>query len=198
MARTTLTPAEALAKIGLTVRTVTDRITRCHGKASEDDILAGKAWYGIANAVAVRMADGSDMTLDQAAAVIAQLSPRLRWSQNVESALMLAQTGELPRYVMSGPAGRARKASVAADPFATFGAKAKKTRSFARNITGDMHAVTVDVWAARVVGVTEEQLKLAGVYEAIAHCYRLAAKRAGIEPAVMQAITWIVVRGSAA
>jgi hypothetical protein len=58
--------------------------------------------------------------------------------------------------------------------------------------------VTVDVWIARVVGVTEQQLKLVGVYEGIAHCYRLVAKRAGLDPAQVQAITWIVQRGSAA
>jgi hypothetical protein len=98
---------------------------------------------------------------------------------------------------MSGPAGRARRALEVADPEATFGKKALKTLNFSRNISGCVNSVTVDVWAAKVVGVTEAQLKLTGVYDAIAHCYRLAAKRAGIHPAQMQAICWIVVRGSA-
>jgi hypothetical protein len=115
----------------------------------------------------------------------------------VDSIISLVNDGVVPTYVMSGPAGRAHKALNAAEPFDTFGKAAKKTRSFARNITGDVHAVTVDVWAARIAGVTEDQLKLVGVYEAVAHCYRLAAKRAGIDPQQMQAITWIVIRGSA-
>jgi hypothetical protein len=198
MARKVLTANEALGKVGLNVEQVTKRILRTYAKASADDILAGKVWYCEAQDICDDLSALSDYTVDQVAAAMAQLSPRLRWSQNVDSIIMLVNKGSLPAYVMSGPANRARKALAAAEPFDTFGKKALKTRSFARNITGDVHAVTVDVWAARVAGVDEAQLSLVGVYEAIAHCYRLAAKRAGIDPQQMQAITWIVVRGSAA
>jgi hypothetical protein len=197
MARKALTANEGLAKIGLNVEQVTKRIIRTYGKASSEDILAGKVWYNEAQDLCENLALTCDYTIDQIAAAMAQLSPRLRWSQNVDSIIALVNEGEVPAYVMTGPANRARKAIVAAEPFDTFGKAANKTRSFARNITGDVHAVTVDVWAARIAGVTEDQLKLVGVYEAVAHCYRLAAKRAGIDPQQMQAVTWIVVRGSA-
>ena len=197
MARKALTANEALAKIGLNVEQVTKRISRTFGKATAEDILAGKVWYCEAQDLCENLSLFSDYTIDQIAAAMAQLSPRLRWSQNVESIISLVNNGVVPTCVMSGPAGRAHKALNAAEPFDTFGKAAKKTRSFARNITGDVHAVTVDVWAARIAGVTEDQLKLVGVYEAVAHCYRLAAKRAGIDPQQMQAITWIVIRGSA-
>jgi hypothetical protein len=196
MARKALTANEALAKIGLNVEQVTKRISRTFGKATAEDILAGKVWYCEAQDLCENLSLFSDYTIDQIAAAMAQLSPRLRWSQNVDSIIALVNDGVVPAYVMSGPAGRAHKAINAAEPFDTFGKAAKKTRSFARNITGDVHAVTVDVWAARIAGVTEDQLKLVGVYEAVAHCYRLAAKRAGIDPQQMQAITWIVIRGS--
>jgi hypothetical protein len=198
MARKPLTANEALAKIGLNVETVTRRIQRTYLKATAEQIDQGMVWYGIAGNICYELAESSDYVVAQVCASMSQLSPRLRWSQNVEAITELVKNGELPRYVMSGPAGRARKALVSADPFSTFGAKALKTQNFARNIAGDLEAVTVDVWAARIAGVTEAQLKLAGVYEAVAHCYRLAAKRAGIAPAQIQAITWIVVRGSAA
>lgn len=197
MARKALTANEALAKVGLNVEQVTKRISRTFGKATEADILAGKVWYDEARAIVRQLSAVSVYTDDQVAAAMSQLSPKLRWKQNVDSIKMLVIDGELPAYVMTGPANRARKALVAADPFSTFGAKAKKTQSFARNIIGDDNAVTVDVWAARVAGISEDQLKLVGVYEAVAHCYRLAAKRAGVSPAQMQAVTWIVVRGSA-
>jgi hypothetical protein len=36
-----------------------------------------------------------------------------------------------------------------------------------------------------------------GSYDALAHCYRLAAKRVGVSPAQIQAVTWVVVRGRA-
>jgi len=198
MARKVLTANEALAKIGLNVETVTKRIQRTHAKATAEQVQQGMVWYGVAGIICEELSEKSEYVVAQVCAAMSQLSPRLRWSQNVDSIMMLVRTGELPAYVMSGPAGRARKALVAADPFGTFGPKALKTQSFARNIAGDLEAVTIDVWAARIAGVSERQLKLAGVYEAIAHCYRLAAKRAGVAPAQMQAITWIVVRGSAA
>lgn len=197
MARNPITANAALAKVGLNVEQVTKRISRTFGKATEQDILDGKVWYDEARSIVRQLADLSVYTEDQVACAMSQLSPKLRWSQNVASITTLVNAGKLPAYVMTGPANRARKALVAAEPFDTFGVKAHKTRSFARNIIGDDNAVTVDVWAARVAGVTEDQLKLVGVYEALAHCYRLAAKRAGISPAQMQAITWIVVRGSA-
>ena len=193
-----LTPEQGLAKIGLNVEQVVKRISRVFNKATADQISDGLFWYTEATDLVHFLAGSSSKyTEDQVAAAMAHLSPRLRWSQNVDAIKTLVNTGEVPNYVMSGPAGRAKKALVAANPELTFGKKAKKTLNFSRNCSGCLTSVTVDVWAANVVGVAESELKLVGVYEAIAHCYRLAAKRAGIHPAQMQAITWIVVRGSA-
>lgn len=194
-----LTPAEGLAKVDLTVRGTVNTIVNAFNQATPEQIIDGMVWYGTAHNIVYVLSEVSQYTVDQVAAGMAQLSPRLRWHQNIEAIERLVITGETPRYVMSGPASRAGKALAAAEPLDTFGKHAKKTRSFARNITGDENAVTVDVWIARLVHVDERQLKLAGVYEAIAHCFRLAAKRIGnITPAQLQAVVWIVVRGSAA
>ena len=192
-----LTPEQGLAKIGLNVEQVVKRISRTFNKATAQQISDGLSWYDESTGLVHFLASTSPYTEDQVAAALAHLSPRLRWKQNVEAIKALVKTGEVPAYVMSGPANRARKALTAANPELTFGKKAKKTMNFARNCSGCPSSVTVDVWAANVVGVAESELKLVGVYEAIAHCYRLAAKRAGVTPAQMQAITWIVVRGSA-
>jgi hypothetical protein len=192
-----LTPQQGLDKVGLNVEQVTKRIIRSFNKATAKQMTEGLWWYSEATELVEYLSGASIYTVDQVAAAMAHLSPRLRWSQNVDSVKMLVLDGELPSYVMSGPAGRARRALEAADPELTFGKKAKKTLNFSRNCSGCVNSVTVDVWAAKVVGVSEDQLKLVGVYEAIAHCYRLAAKRVGVHPAQMQAITWIVVRGSA-
>jgi hypothetical protein len=62
--------------------------------------------------------------------------------------------------------------------------------------------VTVDVWAVRVALGTrpdaEQCLTRVGVYDALEHCYRLAAQRAGVDPTTMQATTWIVARNGRA
>jgi hypothetical protein len=190
-----MTHNETLARIGLSTRKVVTNIMATYSRATEDDILAGKAWYAEAQALAVELAESGDMTLPQAAVMIAQLSPRLHWVRNAEAARSLVATGEASG-VLRASVDRARKAMVASDPWSTFG-KAPKTRSFAANILGDETAVTVDVWAMRVAGITETELARVGVYEAIAHAYRLAARRVGITPAAMQAITWVVQRGHA-
>lgn len=186
-----------LDRIGVRRRTVADRIDRIMRRATEDDILAGKAWYAAAMALARELADESALTYLQASAVISHLSPRVRWDRNKAAARELIYRGRRMTGIMSGPFDRAMAASVADDPMATFGPKAHKTRAFAANIAGDLNQVTVDVWIARAVGVTEAQLNRVGVYDAIAHQFRLAAKRWGMEPAMVQAIVWIVVRGSA-
>ena len=194
-----LTPAEGLAKVDLTVRGTVNTIVNAFNQASPEQIIDGMIWYGTAENIVYVLSEVSQYTVDQVAAAMAQLSPRLRWHQNVEAIEHLVITGKAPRYVMSGPAKRAGRALTAAEPMDTFGKHAKKTKSFAANIMGYENAVTVDVWIARLVNVDERQLKLAGVYEAIAHCFRLAAKRiGGITPAQLQAVVWIVVRGSAA
>lgn len=192
-----LTAQQGFYKVGLTTETVVKRILRSLDNADWDTLTAGEEWYSEAEDLVLRLSYQSEYTTDQIACAMAHLSPRLRWKQNVEAIVQLVTKGTIPGYVMSGPAKRARKALVAADPFATFGKRAKKTLSFARNINGDVDAVTVDVWIAKVVGITEDQLKLVGVYDSVAHAFRLAAKRRGFTPSALQAIVWIVVRGSA-
>lgn len=193
----TLTAQQGFDKVGLTTETVVKRILRVADKATDTTVFDGINWYYEAQSLCEQLAADSEYTVDQVAVAMAHLSPRLRWNQNVASIVVLVTTGQLPAYIMQGPAKRARKALAASDPFATFGKRAKKTESFARNIIGDDNAVTVDTWILDVVGVTEQQLKLVGVYDAVAHAYRIAAKRRNLSPAALQAVTWIVVRGSA-
>jgi hypothetical protein len=187
-----------LANIGMTDRLVKARIDRCMARATEHDILEGKIWYGEAHALAVELSENSRLTLAQAACVIAHLSPKVLWKKNAEAARALVYENRRLPGIMRACFDRASAAAGAPDPLDTFGPDAKKTRSFALNIMGDVHEVTVDVWIARAVGVSEAQLKRVGIYEAIAHQFRLAAKRYGMDPAQVQAIVWIVVRGSAA
>ena len=192
-----MTAQQGFDKVGLTTETVVKRIIRTLNKADAVTVREGMAWYDEARQLTVKLSLVSEYTTAQVAAAMAHLSPRLRWNQNVEAITQLVLYGTLPAYIMQGPAKRARKALVATEPMNTFGKRAKKTLAFARNINGDVNAVTVDVWIMQVVGITEQQLKMVGVYDAVAHAYRLAAKRRGFTPAQLQAITWIVVRGSA-
>jgi len=192
-----MTAQQGFDKVDLVTEAVVKRIVRTLNKADAVTVREGMAWYDEARQLTVNLSLMSEYTTAQVAAAMAHLSPRIRWNHNVEAITDLVLYGTLPAYIMKGPAKRARKALVASEPMNTFGKRAKKTLAFARNINGDVNAVTVDTWILDVVGITEQQLKLVGVYDAVAHAYRLAAKRRGFTPAQLQAITWIVVRGSA-
>lgn len=186
----------------ITQQTMTRRILRTFDRATSSDLEAGARWYDEAGQLAADLAGFSvpfdmEVTTAQVAVIIAHLSPRTSWSRNVAGATGLLRTGEAPACIGDN-VERATASLEFADPFTSFGRKALKTRNFAANILGDREAVTVDVWAARVAGVTEAELKLVGVYDTVAHAYRLAARARGVDPATMQAVTWVVARNGRA
>ena len=67
-----------------------------------------------------------------------------------------------------------------------------KVRAFFSALLGARDVVVVDGWAARIAGYppprTDRQ------YQIIARAYRTAARRAGVDPVVLQATTWIAAR----
>lgn len=191
-----MTHTESLDKLGLTTRDVTRNILRVFADRTDDDHAKGLVWYREAQGLAEQIASDRGISVNHAAVMIAHLSPRCRWSENKRLALQLARTGDATGTIRSH-VDKARRAIDSDDPWSTFGPAAVKTRNFAMNITGVMDAVTVDVWACRIAGIPEDKLSRKGVYEAVAHCYRVAARRGKVSPAQMQAITWCVARGKA-
>lgn len=197
----TLTPAAALKRANLpTLETLVRRIVATFDRASASDVESGARWYDEAGELASSLIHAAG-SLEHAAAVISHLSPRTSWARNVAGAVALVTNGPGAAREL-GCIGdnitRAARALESVDPLNSFGPTAPKTRAFAANIAGDREAVTVDVWAARVVSVDEALLSRVGVYDAIAHAYRLAARRRGVDPATMQATTWIVARNGRA
>jgi S-adenosylmethionine:diacylglycerol 3-amino-3-carboxypropyl transferase len=70
-----------------------------------------------------------------------------------------------------------------------------KTVAFWRNITGDLDAVTVDVWAARAAtGDRSRDRVTAKQYQTIAAAYRAAADIVGANPRDVQAAVWVHTR----
>jgi hypothetical protein len=185
-------PGPTLQRVGAggTVQTVR-RILSWWDVADDGCREAGDVWYPLAREHAATVAQLADVTLPVAARAIAELSPRCRWEWNVRAAYVLAQGGTpsrvLPesvvvaRRVLAGGEGRSELT-------------APKVHAFARNILGCRDSVTVDAWALRVAGVPEGAIGRVGVYAAVAHAYRLAARRANVTPCVMQAVTWCAIR----
>jgi hypothetical protein len=187
---------------GVTLETIVRRIVRTFDAATPSDLEAGARWYDEAGELAHDLASDAG-SVYHAAAVIAHLSPRTTWARNVSTAtaLIMHDRAEARRLgAMDALLDRAESVLTyrEGDPFDTFGPTAPKTLNFARNISGDREAVTVDVWAMRVVDLDESLLGRKGAYDAMAHAYRLAARRRGVDPATMQATTWVVSRGGRA
>lgn len=182
---------------GVTHRTIVARILRAFDRATASDLEAGARWYDEAGELATELSTG-DVSRAHAAVVIAHMSPRTTWTRNVLGARALIESGEQYPGIMGDLFARAYESLSYEDPFESFGPGARKTLSFARNIYGDREAVTVDVWAARVADLDENLLSRKGAYDAVAHAYRLAAIARGVDPATMQATTWIVARNGRA
>lgn len=179
---------------GVTLETIVSRILRTFDSASKADVEAGARWYDEAGDLAITLAARHGRTVEQTASVIAALSPRTTWSRNVAGAALLLAEDEVLPGLIGRNVTQARDALDRGFDALT----GPKTSRFARNIAGDRESVTVDVWAARVAGLDEDLLQRVGAYDAVEHAYRLAARRRGVDPATIQATTWIVARNGRA
>lgn len=178
-----------------------DNILAEYERSSADAHHEGIAWYPKTHALAERMAGETNVTVAQAAAVLAVFSPRMRWSHNVIAAEQFLTDGpESGIKALSLSIANAVRVFDAPDPIAAI--RGIKTSNFGRNIMlYDDDSVTVDVWAARIatgLGVKDAQKIIArpSGYREIAGAYVSAADKAGLLPYVMQAIVWCNRRGS--
>lgn len=187
---------ETMRKVfGITLETVVRRILATWDRASKSDVESGARWYDEAGDLATRLAAEHGHDVETVAGVIAALSPRTPWSRNVAGAVaLLADPTDPPTYLISRNVATAQAILTGEID----GPTGPKTSAFARNIAGDRETVTVDVWACRVASLDEDALSRKGAYDAVAHAYRLAARRRGVDPATMQATTWVVARNGRA
>ena len=168
-------------------------------RATPHEYEAALSWYADAREIATTVADALGVSVDAGAGIIAALSPRCPWSRNVALSLDYAHG----RDVRTIGAHVAKCDAIVAtdraggDPLAQFGATSPKTGAFARNIAGDLDAVTVDVWALRAAGVTDRDTPTVVQYREISAAYARVARERGLSPAVAQALAWIVERGGA-
>jgi hypothetical protein len=184
------------------------------GTADDYARAYGAEWYGAANREARSLGDRYGFTTAQAAGVIAALSPRVRWHENLADAGVVLSwcedarggftDGEIPAESLRGDCSAftaniltATACAYADDPLTVL--NGPKQRAFYRNIIGDAECVTVDVWATRAAtrGKLDAPRGL-GEYRVIERAYQNAARYVGVAPRDFQAAVWIAVRGSAA
>jgi len=75
--------------------------------------------------------------------------------------------------------------------------KGQKTNAFAKAIAGDENAITIDVWMCYAAGL-ETNAPNKTQYKELSLAVENVAKEMKLTPRTMQALIWIVFRGSAA
>lgn len=177
----------------------TRNITKIFRATTTDDRIAGLSWYATAREVAATL-DPSDPA--RAAAVLAVLSPRTSWPQNVR----LAQDAYAGRRVGALGANVRKAARILGGEDAADVVTGDKVRAFWLTIVdpSDPRAVVVDRHAFDVAcdQVTDDAtrgryLGKVGKYAELADLYRRAARIISREtgqtwtPAAVQATTWV-------
>lgn len=160
-------------------------------QATIADIAAGATWYTEAQTIARELSITSGYSLESTASVIAAFSPRCPWARNV----FLATEFLNGRNVATlGNNIRAANRALELGFDALNGAK---TNAFARNIAGDLSAVTIDTWMIKAAGMDNKKGVNKSQYKLLAGIITELAEEHGIAPAQLQALIWIVIRGAA-
>jgi len=183
-------------------------ITSVYRDADETQHAEGLLWYDNAQKAAYHIAVKYDVPVYIVVAVIAALSPNNKWSRNVTNAATLIAAfirGDgIDAVKVSTYHAMKRKAwaILAARPDydgAKTMLKGQKITSFFMDIMGEFN-VTIDGHARNIaygerVGLTDDRTNI-GVreYRALQAAYEEAARRVGLMPYQLQAITWRVWR----
>lgn len=158
--------------------------------ATYGQIEQASKWYLDAERVAEEVARNLDTTLEIGATVVSAFSPRERWARNVTNAIKFS-LGE-PVVAL----GNNIRMANAALTLGYDALKGQKTNAFARAIAGDENAVVIDVWMLRALGI-EKKSPTQSQYKEMAKAVTEVATHFGMTPRAMQALIWIIVRGSA-
>ena len=181
---------------------ITKRLLKLYRQADEVALIDGRGWYHAAHAECVDLAERVGLSLETVVAVVASLSPGLRWQRNVSAAERC-----IARYfgdVSAADAFRLRMVGThygrpirAAYQCLRDGSEptGPKVLRFYRNILGDENEITLDRWALRAA-IGREVPSGPVERRAVWAAYENAARIAGETPRGFQAVVWCVARGS--
>jgi hypothetical protein len=183
-------------------------IVSVYRDADETQHAEGLLWYSDAQKAAHNIAVKYDIAVYIVVAVIAALSPNNKWSRNIVNAdaligAFIRGDGLLSVKVSTYNKMKQKAWDILAARPDYDGAKAmlkgQKITSFFMDIMGEFN-VTIDGHARNIaygerVGLTDDRTNI-GVreYRALQAAYEEAARRVGLMPYQLQAITWRVWR----
>jgi hypothetical protein len=182
------------------INELADRILATLDKATPEQREQGRAWYRQAHALAWTLAVRYGVSIEQAAGVIAALSPNVRWEKNVQYAEQFLSTAYAPTF---GRSRRNAERIVLGEPVLDV-LTGPKERAFFRCIFDperadavciDRHAHDLAV-GERYGSSRKRLLERAGGYKRFSDAYALAARKAGLLASEIQAITWLAWRAA--
>jgi len=166
-----------------------NRLLAIYAAATPGVRATGRLWYTFAHLAATELALRYGYSMAVTAGVIAALSPRRRWAEN----LKLADDclgGRRPRTLGSCARTACEIRNGLRLPVDQRG---PKTRAFYSSIMGDTESVVVDVWMLRALG---SKTKLTPArYKELSDIIRRVAAEVGERPTHFQAIVWCQIRG---
>lgn len=158
--------------------------------AGQTQYEQGREWYHTAHQLAVMVGDGDVV---KGAGIISALSAQTSWARNVKLAHDAAQGNVHGHF---GQQLRKVEAIIDGhDPRTVLGGQ--KTINFFECIVdpGNPHAVVIDRHAhdlavGRRFGSEARGLAVPSRYDILANAYRESARRVGVIPQIVQAVTW--------
>jgi len=169
-----------------------DNIVAAYRAATPDQVTRGRQWYRVAHDLAAMIGDGD---VRMGAGLLAALSANKRWSANVTLAEDAAN-GNVHGHT-GDTLAKVGKILGGADPTELLPMQVK-TGNFYRCIMdpADPDPVVIDRHAHDIAvgeryGQRDRGLSNVNRYATLALAYRLAARKLGVIPSVVQAVTWV-------
>jgi hypothetical protein len=165
--------------------------------ATPDQLAAGLGWYADARRIADAFAVKYGVTREQAAGVIAALSPLNSWGANINLAGRFLEAGGLHAGYLGKMLAKGRAILGGTEPLDVL--TSDKIRNFYLCIisAGQTEAVCVDRHAYSIA-VAERTVNVPSLgkrrYAALAATYTEAALELGVTAAQVQAVTWVAWR----
>jgi hypothetical protein len=178
-------------------------LLKTFSSASQATIDEGKLWYRSANLFATSLSQRFNVTLDQAASVIATLSPASRWERNLQDAENLIKAyyhrgyiGALPVTVSTYGFNKIKSLGILSRQIELTPKTGLKTWNFKNNIVDPNNPdfVTIDRHAHRVLtgdtnnGAVNLNLRQ---YQLSVSVYKTLAQEVKLVPCELQAIAWL-------
>jgi hypothetical protein len=158
--------------------------------ATPAQLYYGRTWYERAERTVYLWADLFGYRPDQVAGIIAALSQRASWKQNLQQAHRCLR-GERPRG-LSTAVEKAVRIRDGANACPSTILRGPKILAFYHALLGVKSAIVLDVWMLRAAGHGKVNQN---VYRDTAQQLLRESREAGVPPAEFQAVVWCVIRG---